>query len=135
MHNQNMQSTPPIIQFPKILIDRNKETDTLNSLLTRPVRKQCDFLHENREANRRFHWRVYLHASQNIMCGSFLAHAGNHRHASNGARHMPAGDSTTVTIICETISGNESCTACAGSGSETSKIDPISRVIQSVRFP
>jgi len=78
---------------------------------------------------------VSIYTLHRTLCVAPSAHAGNHRHASDGARHMPAGDSTTVTIICETISGNESCTACAGSGSETSKIDPISQVIQSVRFP
>ncbi|KYM80568.1 hypothetical protein ALC53_09120 [Atta colombica] len=59
---------------------------------------------------------VSIYTLHRTLCVAPSAHAGNHRHASDGARHMPAGDSTTVTIICETISGNESCTACAGSG-------------------
>ncbi|EGI64273.1 hypothetical protein G5I_07434, partial [Acromyrmex echinatior] len=64
---------------------------------------------------------VSIYMLHRTLCVAPSAHTGNHRHASDGARHMPAGDSTTVTIICETISGNESCAACAGSGSKRRK--------------
>lgn len=58
-----------------------------------------------------------VHASQNIV--RLLPHTQAIIDTLlERARHMPAGDSITVTIICETIPDNEPSAACVGSGSE-----------------